>query len=308
MRCSSSRRSRGGANILPGALAEAGPAGHRQGRAGSHQQHASFGQSQGVEIDCQRAPVAADAGSARYHRGQIPPDPHAERLGLERHDRRRADQLGEFFVVNETVVGSIMTGRGQSFRLRRDPSGVQVIEQVDLRKLPPEGNPTPISGRRGDKGGDPSGDTCTTDGIDQIDMMVVYTQDARAGAGGKDAVEADIYLAVELANQSYINSDINQRMRLVHIEEVSYVESGDTILDRDRLKAKADSFVDNVHTLATLCAGAGDRSPKPATGAASPSSWTQSVMPSRIAPSRSWWPSARRSPASTASRTRSAMS
>ena len=154
-----------------------------------------------------------------------------------------------FSIVNETVVGSIMTGRGQSFRLRRDPSGVQVIEQVDLRKLPPEGNPTPISGRRGDKGGDPSGDTCTTDGIDQIDMMVVYTQDARAGAGGKDAMEADIYLAVELANQSYINSDINQRMRLVHIEEVSYVESGDTILDRDRLKAKTDSFVDNVHTL-----------------------------------------------------------
>lgn len=154
-----------------------------------------------------------------------------------------------FSVVNETVVGSILTGRGQSFRLRRDPSGVQVIEEVDLRKLPPEGNPTRVPGLRGRKGGDPAGDTCATDGIDQIDLMVVYTQDARAGAGGKDAMEADIYLGVDLANQSYINSDIDQRLRLVHVAEVSYAESGDTILDRDRLKAKADGFVDNVHTL-----------------------------------------------------------
>jgi hypothetical protein len=151
-------------------------------------------------------------------------------------------------VVNETVVGSILTGRGQTFRLRRDASGVQVIEEVDPRRLPPEGNPTPVPGLR-DRGGDPAGDTCATDGPDQIDVMVVYTQDAIAGATSKDAMEADIYLAVEQSNQSYINSNINQRLRLVHIAEVNYVESGDTVLDRDRLKAKADGFVDNVHAL-----------------------------------------------------------
>ena len=63
-----------------------------------------------------------------------------------------------FSIVNETAVGSILTGRGQSFRLRRDASGVQVIEEVDLSKLPPEGDPTPVPGRRGDKGGDSAGD------------------------------------------------------------------------------------------------------------------------------------------------------
>ena len=154
-----------------------------------------------------------------------------------------------FSVVNHTVVGSILTGRGQSFRLRRDASGVQVIEEVDLKKLPPEGDPTAVPGRRGDTPGDSAGDTCATDGPDRIDVVVVYTHDALVGASSKDAMESDIYLAVDQSNQSYINSKITQRLRLVHIAEVSYVESGDSIKDRDRLKAKADGFVDNVHTL-----------------------------------------------------------
>jgi hypothetical protein len=156
-----------------------------------------------------------------------------------------------FSIVNETAVGSILIERGQSFRLRRDASGVQVIEEVDLSKLPPEGDPTPVPGRRGDKGGDPAGDTCATDGPDQIDVMVVYTQDALAGATSKDAMEADIYLAVDQSNRSYINSNINQRLRLVHIAEVSYVEPSppDTVRDRNRLQDKADGYVDNVHTL-----------------------------------------------------------
>jgi len=154
-----------------------------------------------------------------------------------------------FAVVNQTVVGSILTGGGRSFRLRRDASGIQVIEEIDLKELPPEGDPTPVPGRRGAREGVSAVDTCTTDGPDQIDVMVVYTQAARVGAGGQDAMEAQIQLAKEQSNQSYINSNINQRLRLVHIAEVAYAESGKTIVDRDRLKAKADGFIDEVHSL-----------------------------------------------------------
>ena len=147
------------------------------------------------------------------------------------------------------MVGSILTERGQSFRLRRDASGVQVIEEVDLRKLPPEGEPTAVPGRRGDAPEDDAADTCATDGPDVIDVMVVFTDDARVGATSSDAMAADIQLAVAQSNQSYKNSKINQRLRLVHMEEVSYVESGDTEEDLDRLKSKTDNFVDNVHAL-----------------------------------------------------------
>lgn len=154
-----------------------------------------------------------------------------------------------FSVVKETIVGSILTGKGQSFRLRRDPSGAQVIEEIDLKRMPPEADPTPVPGRRGDKPNDPAADTCATDGPDQIDVMVVYTPDARTGAGGADAIEADIYLAIEQSNQTYINSDINQRLRLVHIAEVSYTESGNSATDKTALKSKVDGLMDGVHAL-----------------------------------------------------------
>jgi peptidyl-Asp metalloendopeptidase len=154
-----------------------------------------------------------------------------------------------FSVINETVAGSILTGKGQSFRLRRDPGGEQVIEEVDLKQLPDEDDSTPVPGRRGDKANDPTQDTCTTDGPDTIDVMVVYTEAARVAAGGKDAIEADIDIAVEQTNQAYVNSQINQRLRLVHVAEVSYVETGNVTTDRDRLKGKGDGFMDDVHAL-----------------------------------------------------------
>jgi hypothetical protein len=141
-----------------------------------------------------------------------------------------------FSVVNETITGSILSGKGKSFRLRRHPSGVYLLEEIDLRKVPPEGKPAPISGVRGDNANDPALDTCTTDSGDDIDVMVVYTADALAGAGSADAIESDIYLAVDQANQSYINSNIAQRLRLVHIAEVSYVESGNSTTDRDAVQ------------------------------------------------------------------------
>jgi len=60
-----------------------------------------------------------------------------------------------------------------------------------------------------------------------------------AGAGGTvGAMNALINLAVAETNQSYINSNITQRVRLVHSEQVTYTESGDVCLDRDRVRTR----------------------------------------------------------------------
>jgi hypothetical protein len=79
--------------------------------------------------------------------------------------------------------------------------------------------------------------------------MVVYTEATRTAAGGTDAIVAEIYLAVAETNQAYLNSDIAQRLRLVHLAEVAYTESGSTETDRDRLRDPVDGHMDNVHTL-----------------------------------------------------------
>lgn len=160
---------------------------------------------------------------------------------------KQAIGTATFSVVNQTVAGSILNGKGQSFRLRRDVSGVYLLEEIDLNKLPAEAEPRSASGLR-DGGNDPEFDTCATDSGDDIDVMVVYTAAAR-GYAGVDALESDIYGAVEQANQSYINSDVKQRLRLVHVAEVSYTESGNSSIDLGRLQKKGDGFIDDVHGL-----------------------------------------------------------
>lgn len=155
---------------------------------------------------------------------------------------RQTTGTASFSVVNETVAGSILTDKGRSFRLRRDLSGIYLLEEIDLRKVPPEGRPTPASGLRGDKANDPALDTCATDSGEDIDLMVVYTAAAR-GYGGADALEADIYLAVEQANESYFRSGVAQRLRLAHIAEVSYAESGSSLTDLAKLQSGSISGV-----------------------------------------------------------------
>ena len=58
-----------------------------------------------------------------------------------------------------------------------------------------------------------------------------------------------INLAVQETNQSYINSNITQRIRLAHLQEVAYAETGNFETDLTRLRDPADGYIDNVHTL-----------------------------------------------------------
>lgn len=80
-----------------------------------------------------------------------------------------------------------------------------------------------------------------------IDVMVVYTADARNGAGGTAAMESFINLNIVETNTVYTNSGVAPRIRLVHAYEVVYTESGDSQIDLNRLRATADGFMDEVH-------------------------------------------------------------
>jgi hypothetical protein len=147
-------------------------------------------------------------------------------------------------VKGEVLIGNITTQSGKVYQIRYLDRGIHRLQQVDLAKLPPEKDPeAPRIQPR------PEADTCSTDPNSDIDVLVVYTDDARAGAGGTDAIEATVYLALYETNQSYVNSNVNQRLRLAHMEEVSYTESGVSSTDKAHLQNSSDGVLDNVHTL-----------------------------------------------------------
>jgi len=141
-----------------------------------------------------------------------------------------------FVIVNNVVIGNIVSGDNKMFQIRYIGNRVHSLREIDQTKFPNEAKPLEAVPRSRAGVPFPAPDTCTTDPPTDIDTMVVYTDDARTAAGGTDAMVATVYLAAEETNQSYINSDIDQRMRLVHVAEVSYAESGDLFADLPALQ------------------------------------------------------------------------
>ncbi len=82
-----------------------------------------------------------------------------------------------------------------------------------------------------------------------IDILVVYTEAARNAEGGTAAMNARIKLAVDQINTSYANSSVKPRLRLVHAEEVKYIETGNLTLDLKRLLLARDRHMDEIHSL-----------------------------------------------------------
>jgi len=83
----------------------------------------------------------------------------------------------------------------------------------------------------------------------QVDVMAVYTPASRSAEGGTVAMDALINLAIDEANQAYINSQINLSIRLVYKGEVDYTESGSASTDLDRLTNISDGHMDSVHDI-----------------------------------------------------------
>lgn len=81
-----------------------------------------------------------------------------------------------------------------------------------------------------------------------IDVLIVYTPNAKAVAGGSTGISYVANLAMELANDAYQRSLCTQRVRLVHLAQVQYYESGSAQTDLEALTRPADGVMDQVIT------------------------------------------------------------
>lgn len=151
-------------------------------------------------------------------------------------------------VDNGIMAGSIMFPGGM-YTIRSAGNGIHAINQVDQSAFTSEAPPliaapsaaTPTAAT-------PAVDMNPNDGP-TIDVMVLYTQDVRQAQGGTAQTQAFIDQAIALTNQTYANSGINQRVNLVHTEEVSYTETGDIDTDLTRLQGTNDGYLDNIHAI-----------------------------------------------------------
>ena len=157
--------------------------------------------------------------------------------------------LGEVIMVkNEGILSANINTGEHLYQVRYIDGDLHNILEVDYKGFPPELPPIPVDLESGNEADEISG--LSLDTGNYIDIMVVYTAEARTAAGGTTAMKSLIDLAVAETNAGYSNSAVTQRLRLVHTAEVSYNETGfDWNTTLDRLKGTSDGYMDNVHTL-----------------------------------------------------------
>lgn len=158
-----------------------------------------------------------------------------------------------------TLYGIVRTSGPLLYEIRPTGSGegAYVIREIDQgsypdeeEKLPPDAGPaaSDAAGTAGSSGGT----TALADDGSTIDVMVLYTPSARAAAGGEAAMQALIALAFSETNQGYAQSGVIQRFRLVHAQEVAYVENtGSSGFDiaLGNLQNPSDGVMDDIHAL-----------------------------------------------------------
>jgi hypothetical protein len=164
-------------------------------------------------------------------------------------------------VVEDGVMAGNVRADGRLYQIRRSPTGLYRVVEADTGAFPDEAPPR-IPSPRPLKEALPKlkADPCCTGSIycNAVDVMVVYTQAAETGAGGPANMGALIQLAMDETNQSYANSGVMHRLRLVHKEKVTYSETGllchntNPDNDLDRLTFTGDGHLDGVQTLRNL--------------------------------------------------------
>ncbi|KHK03072.1 M12 family metallo-peptidase [Desulfovibrio sp. TomC] len=155
-----------------------------------------------------------------------------------------------------TLYGIVRTSGNLLYEITPTGSGegTYVIREIDQgsypdeeEKLPPDAGPA-----ASDAAGASGGAAVAGDDGSIIDVMVLYTPSARAAAGGEAAMQARIALAFSETNQGYAQSGVIQRFRLVHAQEVAYVEdTGSSGFDiaLGNLQNPSDGVIDNIHAL-----------------------------------------------------------
>ncbi|TWT46235.1 Immunoglobulin I-set domain protein [Phycisphaerae bacterium RAS1] len=156
-------------------------------------------------------------------------------------------------IVGDQIVGDInLPAEDEVYRLRPMAEGPIRVEQLDLSAILPCGQlslpPPGVAPILPSGAGHASESGARGDEPPLVDVLVVYTPSARNYWGGTATTLATIRTWALDTNQYYVNSTVNARIRLVHMQEVAYTESGSSSSDLSFL-TNFDDTIDEVHTL-----------------------------------------------------------
>ena len=151
-------------------------------------------------------------------------------------------------VVEDGIMAGNIMVNGEFYQVRAVGEGIHAVRKIDQSKFPEEAPPIPVQSAPDQSellSPSPAADDGST-----IDVMVVYTGAVASYFSNNLAnITANIQLGIDETNQSYANSGITQRVRLVHAAQVNYTETGNSSTDLGRLQNPSDGYLDEVHAM-----------------------------------------------------------
>jgi hypothetical protein len=153
-----------------------------------------------------------------------------------------------YMIYTEGVFAAHVASLEGVYEVQYSAGDVYTVSQLDHALYPDDIVLEPVLPANALPAVEPDLNTKT---ITDIDVMILYTARAVTAVGGVSAMNAKVDLAVQETNQSYINSNVNQRINPVYTGQIAYDEGAnpDFGMTLDRLTGKVDGFMDSVHSL-----------------------------------------------------------
>ena len=140
-------------------------------------------------------------------------------------------------IADGVLAGSVTTPAA-AYAVRWQPGDVYDIQQVNTGASKREAEPIRLDAAQlAAQDGEP---TARRDDGSLVDLLVVYTPAARAGAGSTSAIAALIALGVSETNQAYAAVGLTSRLRLVGTAEWSRTEGGSANSQLSALRSATD--------------------------------------------------------------------
>ncbi len=151
------------------------------------------------------------------------------------------------------LAGALRLGAAGTYRIRGHADGSIQLERLDEAAMPWCGRADApgLDAAAAAAGGAASpGEECDDGSV--IDVLLLYTQEARDAAGGTDNILAEIDLMVEYMNTGFVISNVNPRMHIVYSWEITTPQNQISVFN---LAGRDDGVIDGIHDLRDLYGG-----------------------------------------------------
>lgn len=170
---------------------------------------------------------------------------HAWKGTIDGHDHANV-----LLVEHDGLVSGTIQAPAATYAVRpAGPGRVEVLEIAEDAAFGNEMEPLqPPASWVPPASGDSSART-----TDALDVLVLYTPDARTALGGEAAAQVFAEARIAELNLTLANSDIALRAHLAKASVISYTETGISNTDLARLQNDGDGYLDAAHSLRDQC-------------------------------------------------------